>query len=59
MTKRTPWAAMLVTACSLGIPPALFWRLSLTEWRALASPTLAVLTRGGFDALAQRFPDNT
>lgn len=29
------WAAPLRLALSLGLPPDAFWRLSLTEWRAL------------------------
>lgn len=38
--------------------PAEFWRLSLREWRVLAAPAEAALTRADFDALAARFPDS-
>lgn len=57
MTSRTPWAAMLAAACGIGIPPARFWRLSLSEWRALTRPPQSALNREALDELAQRFPD--
>lgn len=58
MTEPTPWAALLNTACAHGIPPASFWRLSLSEWRALTVARQPQFTHTDFDALAQRFPDN-
>jgi len=49
---------MLAAALSLGVPPHLFWRLSLTEWRALtALNSTASLSRAAFEALTQEFPD--
>jgi uncharacterized phage protein (TIGR02216 family) len=49
---------MLALAQRLGVSPPRFWRLSLTEWRALVAPAAAdVLTRTAFDGLIQRFPD--
>ena len=38
MTDAAPWRAWLAFAAQLGIAPACFWRLSVREWRALASP---------------------
>lgn len=56
--ERTPWNAWLNAALGVGVPPALFWRLSLREWRALiAAPRSAILDRANFDALAASFPD--
>jgi uncharacterized phage protein (TIGR02216 family) len=52
------WGAALRLALRLSIPPEAFWRLSLAEWRALTqAPAAPVLTRGAFEALAARFPD--
>lgn len=48
---------MLALALRLGLPPAAFWRLSVREWRALASPAQAAMSRAAFEALAQKFPD--
>ena len=57
-SEPTPWPALLAAALRLGVAPAQFWRLSLKEWRALtASPASPALTRGAFEALARRFPD--
>jgi uncharacterized phage protein (TIGR02216 family) len=45
-------------AIAFGLPPAVFWRLSLREWRAIAAPGASdALQRVSFDALAARFPD--
>lgn len=51
---------MLAAGASLGLPPHLFWRLSLREWRALTAPLhrADAMARAAFDALAQRFPDD-
>lgn len=58
MTEPTPWRAMLALARHLGLTPRSFWRLSLTEWRALVAPSRSErLTRAALDALAARFPD--
>jgi hypothetical protein len=50
---------MLAAALRLGVPPHLFWRLSLAEWRSLttAPATTDQLSRAAFAALAERFPD--
>ena len=55
----TPWVEMLrVAAVRFHIPPAAFWRLSLTEWRALTeSERGEILTREALDALAKAYPD--
>jgi len=40
------------------LTPAIFWSLSLPEWRAItAPPRSAALTRRDFVQLMQRFPD--
>ncbi len=57
MAEPTPWPAMVRLALALGVPPDLFWRLSLAEWRALTTPADTKLTRGALAALMQRFPD--
>ncbi len=50
---------MLAAALRCGVTPAHFWRLSLSEWRALAAPASDdVLTRATFTALARKFPDD-
>ncbi len=52
------WGAPLRLALSLGIAPEAFWRLSLTEWRALTETAPSpVLSRSGLEALAERYPD--
>jgi len=53
----TPWPALLQLALRMGIAPEAFWRLSLKEWRALASAGGEALGRAGFEDLARRFPD--
>ena len=53
----TPWPQLLRLATQLGIPQEAFWRLSLAEWRALTGYDADALSRQGFEALAQRFPD--
>ncbi len=58
MRSGTPWSAMLAAARGLGVTPSGFWRLSLREWRAIASPSNVTLSRASFEALASRFPDN-
>lgn len=57
MTAR--WrAALRLATLSLAIPPEAFWRLSLSEWRALTeAPAAPVLDRAALDALIARFPD--
>jgi uncharacterized phage protein (TIGR02216 family) len=52
-----PWRQLLGAAMALGLSPAAFWRLSLREWRALVAPSAPSMTRGGFEALSKRFPD--
>lgn len=52
------WAAPLRLALSLGLPPEAFWRLSLTEWRALTqAPRAPALNRASLEALIARYPD--
>ena len=52
-------AALRLATLSLAIPPEAFWRLSLTEWRALTeTPAAPVLNRAALDALIARFPDD-
>ena len=55
----TPWPDLLrLAAARFHVPPDAFWRLSLTEWRALTmQETPPTLDRAGFDALARRYPD--
>jgi len=57
MRERTPWGAWLQASFAFGLPPDLFWRLSLKEWRALTAPASAHFDRAALDALAARFPD--
>jgi uncharacterized phage protein (TIGR02216 family) len=58
--EATPWRAWINAACALGVAPGAFWRLSLSEWRALivAAPT-QTLARADLDALVHAFPDKT
>lgn len=52
------WQAWLALALALGLAPDGFWRLSLTEWRALAAPhQQGAMARADFVSLAARFPD--
>ncbi|CAN5393686.1 phage tail assembly chaperone [soil metagenome] len=53
------WAhALRLASLRLGVPPEAFWRLSLSEWRALTeTPAAPVLTRAALDRLLARFPD--
>lgn len=52
------WQAWLALALALGLAPEMFWRLSLSEWRALAAPHASqTMARADFIALAARFPD--
>ena len=55
----TPWPALLrLAVLRLGLTPAAFWRLSLTEWRALTEPEPPqALNRAELDALARAWPD--
>jgi len=57
MSDVTPWPRLIALSQALRVSPARFWRLSLKEWRALASPMREALTRAAFDELAVRFPD--
>lgn len=41
----------------LRLTPAVFWSLSLPEWRALQPPRRAALSRRVFETLMQRYPD--
>lgn len=50
-----PWGEMLRAALAAGISPEAFWRLSLREWRWLASG--AAPARGELETLMARFPD--
>jgi uncharacterized phage protein (TIGR02216 family) len=59
MAERTPWSRLLVLALGFGVQPAAFWRLSVREWRALASPIDTTLSRAAFEALARHYPDET
>lgn len=54
----TAWPALLRQAAMLGVTPRAFWRLSLTEWRALTGTSAADgLNRAGLEALARAWPD--
>lgn len=58
--ERTPWRALVSLGAQLGVAPAAFWRLSLSEWRALVAPAPHnTLPRNAFDAMAAQFPDET
>ena len=55
------WSDLLRLAASrFGVPPAEFWRLSLTEWLALTAPTpgAAPLDRADLESLLAAFPDD-
>ena len=55
---KAVWAAPLRLALSLGLPPEMFWRLSLNEWRALTeAPPTPVPSRADLAALIARYPD--
>ncbi|MBO9560525.1 MAG: phage tail assembly chaperone [Caulobacter sp.] len=50
--------ALRLAVLRLAIPPEAFWRLSLSEWRALTETAAApVLDRAALGALIARFPD--
>ncbi len=52
------WPAMLRLAARLGVTPEAFWRLSLTEWRALTGVGVGLgLNREEFERLIDQFPD--
>lgn len=52
------WGEALRLAIRLGLAPDAFWRLSLSEWRALTeAPAMPVLSRAGLAALIDRYPD--
>lgn len=54
--EATPWRSWLQAAGRAGIAPGEFWRLSMSEWRALASRQDSdAMTRREFDLLAVRF----
>jgi uncharacterized phage protein (TIGR02216 family) len=60
MTREaTPWGAWLKAAFAFGIAPAMFWRLSLKEWRALTAAGASPFDRAAFETLAAQFPDRT
>jgi uncharacterized phage protein (TIGR02216 family) len=52
-----PWRDWLGIALSFGISPENFWRLSVKEWRALASAGAPPLGRHDLEALMQLYPD--
>ena len=55
----TPWPGLLrLAALRFGLAPNAFWRLSLTEWRALTeAPPTPVISRNDLSALIARYPD--
>ncbi len=53
-TNRTPWRRWLALAARAGIGARDFWKLSVVEWRALATPNTEALTRKEFEALEAR-----
>jgi|CXWL01.1.fsa_nt_gi hypothetical protein len=57
--EATPWRALLAAAHELGVPPQLFWKLSLKEWRALSTSVTHIgpLARRDFNSLSLQFPD--
>jgi uncharacterized phage protein (TIGR02216 family) len=44
---------------NLKLPPDVFWRLSLPEWRAMTAPARAAapLARSEFEKLMTQYPD--
>ncbi|WP_300529553.1 phage tail assembly chaperone [Maricaulis sp.] len=52
------WQMALRWALSRGLTPAVFWQLSLPEWRALtASEAARPLARAGLNDLCAKYPD--
>ncbi len=51
-----PWSKMLRAALAAGIAPDAFWRLSMSEWRALTSRESG-LNQVWLAALLNSFPD--
>jgi uncharacterized phage protein (TIGR02216 family) len=41
----------------LKLPPAVFWSLSLAEWRALTAPAVPALRRRELETMMQQYPD--
>ncbi len=55
---KTPWPTMLrLAVLRFGMTPEAFWRLSLSEWRALAGGEVAGIGRAGLEALMGAYPD--
>ena len=52
------WQAALRRAASMGIAPHAFWRLSLSEWRALnGAADSQPLPRSTLEDLQAKYPD--
>lgn len=53
------WAEMLQAGVRMGVAPEAFWRLSLREWRMLATGVAqdGPLGRAAFEQLAGQWPD--
>lgn len=61
--SKTPWAHCLqIAACVFHIPPALFWALSVREWRLLTAvldgAADAPLRQAELEDLLSAFPDS-
>ncbi len=56
---KTPWPTMLrLAVLRFGMTPEAFWRLSLSEWRALAGGEAGeTMGRAGLEALMGAYPD--
>lgn len=56
----TPWGQMLRAAALSGVDPAVFWRLSLKEWRMLTDTPTACprIRRSELERMAEVWPDD-
>jgi uncharacterized phage protein (TIGR02216 family) len=58
MSDATPWRAWLSDAVQMGLPPTVFWRLSVLEWRQLSARENAQpLDRAALRTLMTTYPD--
>lgn len=59
MNADVRWGVALALAARLGVAPESFWRLSVAEWRALATPAgqPGPLSRAQLDELMTNHPD--
>ena len=52
-----PWAEMMRAAAAMGVPPPLFWQLSLKEWIWLLQSGPRGMRRDEFESLLREYPD--